>query len=493
MLPSILPRRGLSYPGSFKQGYDLNHIASAPNKGVGGTGATSLSVVAKGANAVNLLKGARGTATSMTAKMDGIIGPSVNFGTSITFPGSTTCPSIYTFAAIVRPSALAGFIYTMIATSNGTGGLAFRVDSSNIPVTVVNSNASPGAAFAMTNGIPYFVAVSCNLTDTSNYIFNQVQVNLKTGQTLSTSFTSSLGAIGGITAAQAGTFFLGNASFPWTGVLAAAMAESVFLTLPQLQQWAQDPWSYWYPTKYNLPLMLGAGSSSAAYTLTASAGAYTLSGKTANLNSTRTLTAAQGSYSLSGQSAGTIYGRKLTAAQGSYSLSGQSAGLNAARKILPTAGSYTLSGQTAGLTSARKLTASQGTYTLSGQAATLSQSSGALNYTLAAGTGTYTVSGQNAALTSARTLTATHGTYTVTGQTANVNKALIMPAAHGTYTLSGLPAAGHIALSIKPTTGSYALTGMGAVLSSSASGGTTTNPNGHLFFSPTGQMLTNSP
>lgn len=255
-LPGLILKRGLIYPGNFKPGYDPDHLASAANKGVGGAGATSISAVARGANFINLLAGdVQGTATSITAKMDGVIGPSGVFGGSslITFPCTTVCPPIYTFAAIFRGTTIApGNLYGLICTSNGTGGLSFFINSSNnAPAININgaSNGDPGAAFATAAGIPYAAIGSCNLANTSAYKFNYGLLRLDNGSLITTTVNSSQGALGALTTAQAGNFNIGAlAGFQFNGSISRVMAESTFLTIPQIEQWASDIWSYWNPT-----------------------------------------------------------------------------------------------------------------------------------------------------------------------------------------------------------------------------------------------------
>jgi hypothetical protein len=64
-----------------------------------------------------------------------------------------------------------------------------------------------------------------------------------------------------------------------------------------------------------------------AFTLTADAGAYVLSGQTANLKADRILSVDAGAYSLAGQDVGLKAGRVLAADAGSYVLLGQNADL----------------------------------------------------------------------------------------------------------------------------------------------------------------------
>lgn len=116
-----------------------------------------------------------------------------------------------------------------------------------------------------------------------------------------------------------------------------------------------------------------------AYTLTAQAGSYTLTGQSATLSRNRTLTASAGSYSLTGQSAVithalAVTGYTLTAQAGSYAVTGQSATLTKGRVLTAQAGSYAQTGQSAILKRGRLIAAQAGAYTVNGSSATLSNS-----------------------------------------------------------------------------------------------------------------------
>lgn len=126
----------------------------------------------------------------------------------------------------------------------------------------------------------------------------------------------------------------------------------------------------------------GGGSAANAYTLTASAGAYTYTGVSSNLLKSKVLSSAAGSYALTGVAAGLLRAKKLTANAGAYSYTGVVAGLLKS-KILPSnAGAYVLSGQNANLVYSRSytLTASAGSYSISGVNAALNYVSSSKSY-----------------------------------------------------------------------------------------------------------------
>jgi len=153
-------------------------------------------------------------------------------------------------------------------------------------------------------------------------------------------------------------------------------------------------------------IFVGPSSGPASYTLTANAGAYTLSGQTADLTRSKLLTANAGAYTLSGQTADLTWAASsaytLTANPGAYTLSGQTADLTwaspGAYVLTANAGAYTVSGQTASLLKGNLLTANAGAYTFAGQTADLTKSAAAA-YTLTANPGAYTLAGQGAVLT----------------------------------------------------------------------------------------------
>jgi hypothetical protein len=112
-----------------------------------------------------------------------------------------------------------------------------------------------------------------------------------------------------------------------------------------------------------------------AYSLTAEAGSYTLTGQTAGTRADRKIVAEAGTYSLTGQTAALFKGKLLVAEAGSYVLSGQDAALKIGRKLTAEAGAYVLTGQTADLILFREgqvtLSAAAAAFTVTGQTANL--------------------------------------------------------------------------------------------------------------------------
>lgn len=140
------------------------------------------------------------------------------------------------------------------------------------------------------------------------------------------------------------------------------------------QNWAlYDPatrWDLWYLPGRKLYSFAPAGGTN--YTLTADAGAYTLTGSAATPRAARRLTADAGSYALTGSAATPRAARRVTAEAGAYTATGSTAGVTAARRVTAEAGAYALTGSAAGVYHNYPLTAAAGSYALTGAAAGLS-------------------------------------------------------------------------------------------------------------------------
>lgn len=118
---------------------------------------------------------------------------------------------------------------------------------------------------------------------------------------------------------------------------------------------------------------------SSGYTLTASVGAFTLTGNATGLKAARKLVGTTNSYALTGNAAGLRRGMRLAASVGAFTLTGVAAGLRAARVLQASVGTYALTGNAAGLTYAPitgyTLTAGVGEFTLTGVDAQLTKGS----------------------------------------------------------------------------------------------------------------------
>lgn len=198
---------------------------------------------------------------------------------------------------------------------------------------------------------------------------------------------------------------------------------------------------------------VSVASGPTAYTLTALAGTYSLTGGSAVL----TKTSGAVNYT-------------LTALAGSYALTGGTASLKVGRRITALAGSYSLTGGTATLKVARTLVANAGTYSITGSSATLTKSTGSIAYTLTALAGSYSLTGGTASLSVGRKLTANAGTYALTGGNASLSVGRKITALAGSYSITGGSAVltktgvGPTAYTLTALAGSYSITGGSATL-----------------------------
>ena len=215
-----------------------------------------------------------------------------------------------------------------------------------------------------------------------------------------------------------------------------------------------------YDPKLVITYTTGGGS---PYTLTADAGAFTLTGTAATLLWKQILDAAAGSFVLTGSAVTMNKGFTMAAAAGSFTLSGTAADLLHDHTLDAAAGSYTLSGTAAGLLHAHLLDAAAGSFVLSGTAATLLQ-----KQILTASGGTFTLSGTAADLLHDQILDAAGGTFTLTGTAADLLRGYAIDAGSGTFTLTGT-AADLLHHRVFPVgSGAFVLTGFDATLTYAA-------------------------
>lgn len=107
-------------------------------------------------------------------------------------------------------------------------------------------------------------------------------------------------------------------------------------------------------------------ASSTAYTITAEAGSYALTGVAAAIVKGYNLSAEAGSYTLTGYDASLIKGYVLTADAGSYSVTGFDANIVKGYALNAESGSYLLSGSDATITKGYQLDCDAGSYTITG-------------------------------------------------------------------------------------------------------------------------------
>ena len=193
--------------------------------------------------------------------------------------------------------------------------------------------------------------------------------------------------------------------------------------------------------------------------LSADAGAYSLTGTTSLLNLQMLVDA--GAYSISGQAE--VGNTTLNAAAGAYSITGAAASF--AQNFSSGVGSYNLTGASAKFDAL--LSAASGSYAITGAAATLT-ATGISSYTLSADAGAYSITG--AAASFPEKMLADAGVYTLSGSAASFDD--LLNAGTGSYVLTGadanLVASADVVMLAE--SGSYVITGSAANLVDSGVG-----------------------
>lgn len=241
-------RDRLAYPAGRAPGADYSHPALS---------GCVLSAVPSTGSFVSLLSGARGivNGVSVAGGIDGRLGPVTSFpgNGNVSFPGSNGGKTTLTIAAIFTLTALSGSpAYIINDSAVGVNGIGYNLTLPNNFLGYISGNSfgSNNPFQTVGNpavGVPFFLAFSAN-----GQVGAAVVVRLDTGQIwlipTSVAIAPGLGD---------GTLYIGNRgtnSRNLAGSIAAVMYSTAALSLQQLEQWAEDPWSFWYPR--NEPEML---------------------------------------------------------------------------------------------------------------------------------------------------------------------------------------------------------------------------------------------
>lgn len=251
-----------AYPGSAA-GIDASHPAAA---------GLLISTVARSGNHINLLNGAAGSiAGTPSRKLDGNLGDAVNFPGATdrinfaSFP--TTVFQTGTTAAIFRLNAVATLPVDICGDSNGSNvGFSIGLDQT-VPAFTVRFNAFiiAGALDSYAANVPYFVAASRNASNNVSIVVRR----LDNGQVRSAELFAASGGAAGI-----GTYVVGGrdntSGRNLNGAVACSMRSTAALSQAQLQAWAQDPWSFWYPQKLDVWQMLKVAAGGTTFPQTVS-------------------------------------------------------------------------------------------------------------------------------------------------------------------------------------------------------------------------------
>lgn len=200
-------------------------------------------------------------------------------------------------------------------------------------------------------------------------------------------------------------------------------------------------------------------SASANKILTASAGAYTVTGNAASLELGRKVAAAAGSYAITGQTVTLQKNIPIVAGAGSYAVTGAAASLLHDKTLIASAGSYVITGTDAALSKGLTLAASAGSYAVTGTDATLVH-----DFVLAASAGSYALTGTNATLTRNIPLIASAGSYALTGSAVSLEHGWKLVASAGSYAVTGTNVSLLYGREVVASAGSYAISGTDATL-----------------------------
>jgi hypothetical protein len=235
----FVSRNTLAFPFGVKAGFDPSHFAAR--------NIVRFSGIACGTGFLSLLTGKAGTASGApTTTVDGAL------GLCQTFPASSARnfanqPAVadtqFTIAVLFRHSAITtNQGYFANSSTNNVGNTLFNGTG---PITIKIAATSNTVAFSNTSfvtaNVPHFLAVSVNGTKANAFV-----VRLNTGQyDFAENFT-----VAGSSGASTGTYVVGNTpslAAACIGNIAAVMYSTAFLSMFELEEWASDPWSFWYP------------------------------------------------------------------------------------------------------------------------------------------------------------------------------------------------------------------------------------------------------
>lgn len=231
-----------------RPGFDPSHPAS---NGIRFSG------ISVGKNFNNLLSvPPTGTASGTSSVVDGLIGLATKFSGSnhfVKFTGQSTAnDQAATVGCIFRFNTLSGTPVLFANAATTATGYALQINSSGAAFFYNNASGTTGASsFDLAAGNAYFIGASFNSS-----VANFVLANLQNGQVFSSSSTGMSTA----NTAPDGNYLIGSDQFSNSSAssIAAIMVNSNLMSIPQLMQWAQDPWSFWYPNHFDLENVMAA-------------------------------------------------------------------------------------------------------------------------------------------------------------------------------------------------------------------------------------------
>ena len=152
------------------------------------------------------------------------------------------------------------------------------------------------------------------------------------------------------------------------------------------------------------------------YTLSCSAGSYTITGGNAIFSLGKSLSADAGSYSTTGNQSNFLYSQVIQGGAGSYALTGADAEFVYSQVLNGNAGSYAITGNNASFSYNQVIYAGAFNFAITGNNAELN-----FNKVLSCESGIYSIAGGDAEFLKTKSLLADTGSYDFTGQSAELN------------------------------------------------------------------------
>jgi len=233
---ALAVRDPLAFPVGRAPGFDPTHIAASQ--------LVRLSGLPASATFVNILNGSPlGKGTAALA-INSVVGPGVDFRSA--YSGSTYINSFsdsittFTIAAIVVPGTSSAELPIWSSTTAGTGARLELNLNSGVPSLYCQGGNAPSGLSALSLNVPYFIAVTGNLSSQKWIVTNLINGSTSTSSTTIslTAETSSTYEVGGQPSSAGGTF---------NGIICATMFSVQQISPAALLAWAQSPWDFWYP------------------------------------------------------------------------------------------------------------------------------------------------------------------------------------------------------------------------------------------------------
>lgn len=255
--PRIERRSGFKYPAGRGPGFNPGHWGNAHARAVAGTlGTPNFRGFASGINFgngfANLFSPPPPTVNGTVGQVNTKFGPASTFTTgaavsSLDWPGPTAQPTAVTCACILITDSLPGVNQFVINDST----TAFTAQGISIVGSQWNGNwggTGHAGSDALLTNTPYFLAWSC-VSLSSLLVGTLVSVNLDTGKTIVTT-NSDAGPIFGTTPNIIRIGDGGSSRGQVTcSILRWMYLHNGFVPEAGMRMWAQDPWSYWHPTR----------------------------------------------------------------------------------------------------------------------------------------------------------------------------------------------------------------------------------------------------